>query len=911
MASTATSAAKSQKASLNGTAVLTSTDVASVDELKQKLALLEKKLAEAESEKLKSKVTLDGCVDAVVTIDAKNIINYWNPAAEKLWGYSSEEAVGQPMYKFAPETMLEQHTKGVENYLKTGEKKVLGKGREVKILRKDGIEVDVLLTLSEAKLGDERIFTAFIKDITELKKQEFQMKNQMEEMRAQEEELRQNMEEMQSTQEELARKMKESESFKLELDARVNALNAAAILSEADIYGNITYVNDKFCELAKYTKDEVMGKPHNILRHPNNPKSLYKEMWDTIKSGKIFQGTYPNRAKDGTDYWVDATIAPVMGEDGKPIKYVGVRFDVTKMMEQKAEMERKEAEITGILNAVNASYATIEFDKFGNILNANENFLNSVGYRLDEIKGKHHRIFCESTYINTLEYKQFWEDLGKGITQKGDFKRVSKTGKEIWLNAAYTPVLDKDGNVIKVLKIAADTTAFTIGFQQATAFINELKKGNFKAKFDFKGITLTGEIAKVTDDLSDMRDVIEAVINEVNRVVNLAGKEGQLRERLKMTNMEGSWKELVDSLNSLLENISEPILEINKLVTAMAQGDLTQSVTKTAKGDIQDMANALNIAIKNLNKLMKEIERSSQTVATSSLQMTKKSEGMMKSTTEVASAIRQMADGAQEQAARTDESSKLVEAILKQANEMGSRADIINNSAQKGQESCQNGLKIIKDLVNNMSGISTSADTTSTSIEVLTQRSEEISRTLNVITDIASQTNLLALNAAIEAARAGDAGRGFAVVAEEIRKLAEDSRKSAVDIDKVIKDVQKDVASANKAIEKMKTSVDGGSSASKEAENVFNSIFTSSTETLGLSKDILEATKSQKEGIGNVVKNIEKIVVVSEQVAAGTQEVASSSTELNRGMTEIASTSENLSKVAEELKKGVDQFKLS
>ncbi|MFN0049196.1 MAG: PAS domain-containing protein, partial [Cytophagales bacterium] len=643
---------------LNDINIPTKSDGMSSDDLKGYITTLEKKLIDAENEKLKSKVTLDGCVDAVVTVNAKNIITYWNPAAEKLWGYTSEETVGQPMYKYAPEGMRDQHTKGMDNYLKTGEKKVLGKGREVKILRKDGIEVAVLLTLSEAKLGSEIIFTAFIKDITEIKKQEFQLTQQMEEMRAQEEELRQNMEEMQTTQEELSRKMKEGEIMQQELDARINALNAAAILSEADtagniiftndklseisgytreemmgkphnifrhpdnpkslykemwdtikagkifqgtypnkkkdgtdywvdatiapvlgdegkpikyvgirfdvtksklqqlemeksrgeldarvnalnasailsesdLYGNITFVNDKLCEISGYTRQEMLGKPHNIFRHPDNPKSLYKEMWDTIKAGKIFQGTYPNKKKDGTDYWVDATIALVMGEDGKPVKYVGIRFDVTKAKLQQFEMEKKEAEMTGLLNAINSTYAMIEFDPFGNILIANDIFLETTGYKLNELKGKHHRILCPQDYANSLEYKNFWESLRSGIMQKGNFKRVAKGGEDLWLDATYTPVVDIDGKALKVLKIATYNTAFTIGFQQATEFINQLKLGNFKAKMDFKGHTLTGEIAKVTGDLVDLKEVVETVLNEVNRVVNLAGNEGQLRE---------------------------------------------------------------------------------------------------------------------------------------------------------------------------------------------------------------------------------------------------------------------------------------------------------------------------------------------------------------------------------------------
>lgn len=784
-------------------------------------------------------------------------------------------------------------------------------------------------------------------DITEQKRLEEATKQSTEELRAQEEELRQNMEELQAAQENAEREMKRSKEMELELSARMTALNATAILSESDLYGTITYVNDKFCEITKYTEAEVLGKPHNILRHPDNPKSLYKEMWDTIKAGKVWKGKFPNKDKHQNDYWVESTIVPVLDEHGKPIKYIGIRFDITeqvkreneikKLLEEtqrafeqikaqeeelrqnmeemvatQEEMKRKELELSGILQAINSSFATIEFTPEGNILNANDNFVKTLEYgSKEEIIGKHHKIFVDAQTANSSEYATFWHNLKQGKSQQGNFRRVSKMGNDVWITAAYTPIFDSKGSVTKVFKLAIDNTSFTIGFQAATKFINDLKQGLFNSELSLNGIKLDGDIEKVIVDLKDLRESVKTIVAEVNKVVNLAGREGQLKERLSIKDMQGSWKELGESINTLLETISEPVLEINKIASAMAQGDLTQSFKMKANGDIQELGNAMNIALRNLNSLLREIEKSSYTLATSAVQMRNRSEGMKKSTTEVATAIQQMAEGAQEQARRTDESSKLVEFILKSANEMGGKSDIIYKSAELGQNSCQTGLKIIKQLVDNMSGISGAAEVTSSSIDVLTNRSEEISRTLNVITDIASQTNLLALNAAIEAARAGDAGRGFAVVAEEIRKLAEDSRKSAVDIDKVIKDVQKDIVSANKAIDKMKNSVEGGSNASKEAEVVFQEIYKSSAETLGLSKQIQESSATQKDSIGNVVKNIEKIVVVSEEVAAGTQEVASSSIELNKSMDDITSTSESLAKIAEELKSGVSKFRLA
>ncbi|AHM60663.1 gaf domain protein [Flammeovirgaceae bacterium 311] len=151
----------------------------------------------------------------------------------------------------------------------------------------------------------------------------------------------------------LDQKVRENEVMQKDLDAYLKALDAAALMSEADIYGNITYVNDRFCEVAKYNREEVIGKPHSILRHPDNSKKLFKEMWATIKSGKVFKGHYPNTAKDGSTYWVDATIEPVLGEDGKPVKYIGIRFDIT-------EQVKREEEIASLLQQANEHLKEIQ-----------------------------------------------------------------------------------------------------------------------------------------------------------------------------------------------------------------------------------------------------------------------------------------------------------------------------------------------------------------------------------------------------------------------------------------------------------------------------------------------------------------------------------------------------------------------
>lgn len=153
--------------------------------------------------------------------------------------------------------------------------------------------------------------------------------HQTEQLRLQEEEIRQNMEEMQATQEQLTRQLEESKILKERVERRERVMALTTILSETDLHGTITFANDKFCEVAKYTKEELIGKSQNIVRHPDMPKDLFRLFWKTIKSGEVFKGIVKNRAKDGSHYWVEATIVPILDGNGEVMKYVGSRFHIT------------------------------------------------------------------------------------------------------------------------------------------------------------------------------------------------------------------------------------------------------------------------------------------------------------------------------------------------------------------------------------------------------------------------------------------------------------------------------------------------------------------------------------------------------------------------------------------------------
>ncbi len=417
-----------------------------------------------------------------------------------------------------------------------------------------------------------------------------------------------------------------SEQQQREIDTRMKLVDEMCIVSETDLRGYITYVNDLHCSVSQYTREELMGQNQNIVRHPDMDKAVFKELWATVGRGQVFRGPVKNRKKDGTPYYVDGVFAPVLGANGKPVKYIGVRYENTEQTfaQQAAE---------GVVNAINTSFAFIEFDPKGNIITANDNFLHTLGYSLNEIVGKHHRMFVEPSFANSPAYMRFWEELAMGIPQNDLFKRITRQGNEIWIQAVYSPVKDEMGRITKVVKIATDVTAATLAShataaasQEVTRVLSALSNGDLSQKYS---VLSEGELKLMGDSLNSTIDIL------------IAQKEGEIETQ-------------------------KAAVEVSRVIGALADGDLTQKYSIDSKGDLKTMGDSLNKTIDVLNDLISKVILNADNIASASVQMSTSAQqlsegatGQASSVEEISSSMEQMTANIQQNTSNARQTEKI------------------------------------------------------------------------------------------------------------------------------------------------------------------------------------------------------------------------------------------------------------
>lgn len=474
--------------------------------------------------------------------------------------------------------------------------------------------------------------------------------------------------------------------------AIIKSLNKSQAVIHFDPSGVILDANDNFLKAMGYSLDEIKGKHHSMFACPDYAQSAeYKGFWANLRSGHFDSGEYKRLGKGGREVWIQASYNPVFDSAGRVTKVVKFATDITARKLQNADYQ-------GQISAISKSQAVIHFDLDGNILDANENFLKTMGYSLDEIKGRHHSMFAEPDYAQSAEYKNFWVKLRNGHFDSGEYRRLGKGAREVWIQASYNPILDMNGKVFKVVKYATDITARKLRNADFTGQIDAISKSQAVIHFNLDGTIL--------DANDNFLTTLGYSLDEIK------GKHHSMFVDPAYARSD-EYKAFWDSLRSGRFDTGE--------------------YRRFGKHGREVWIQASYNPIFDMNgKPFKVVKYASDITLKTSIR------------NEVGNQIGHTLGNIQGLAAAAEEMSASI-------------AEISKNMTLS---------KAAVDDITGKTGVAASAT------HQMVENSRAMEAIVGLIREIADQVNLLALNATIEAARAGEAGKGFAVVAAEVKNLA-------------------------------------------------------------------------------------------------------------------------------------------
>jgi len=527
-----------------------------------------------------------------------------------------------------------------------------------------------------------------------------------------------------------------------DLEGRADAADRSQAVAEYSMDGTVRRANNHFLTALGYTSGDIRGKHHSMfVDNAFRDSTDYRTFWAKLRRGELDAGEYKRLAKGGREVWLQATYIPVCGPLGTPFKVVEYATDITTVTLRRANG-------LGQVAAINRAQAVITLELDGTVRTANDNFLRTMGYSMDEIKGKHHSMFVTPEERNSQQYREFWLKLTRGEFNAGQYERIARGGRKLWVQASYNPILDSTGKTLHVIAYATDVTD-QVGFSHQ----------------------------------------LRSVVEETRGVVNAAAK-GDLTKRINAANKTGEVAALSNGVNSLIDELSSLIHQIH-----------------TTTGQVQMGLEEMSQGNSNLS------QRTS------------------------------------EQAASLEETASSMEEMSTTVRQTAENAGMANNLAIAAQAQAEKGGSVVGAAVNAMATINDA----STKIAAIT----------GVIDEIAFQTNLLALNAAVEAARAGDQGRGFAVVANEVRSLAGRSAVAAKEIKSLIQESVSRVTEGTRLVD--------------ESGQALQEIVAAVKKVTSIVAEIAAASREQSTGIEQVNRAVTQMDEATQQNAALVEEAAAAS----------------------------------
>jgi len=430
----------------------------------------------------------------------------------------------------------------------------------------------------------------------------------------------------------------------------------------------------------------------------------YRLFWEKLGRGEYDAGQYKRIAKGGREIWIQASYNPILDANGKAFKVVKYATEITQQKLQNADYE-------GQISAISKAQAVIEFSLDGKIIHANDNFLKVLGYTLDEVKGRHHSIFVDSAYRQSPDYRLFWEKLGRGEYDAGQYKRITKDGGEIWIQASYNPILDLNGKPFKVVKYATDITASVKASQALQQAVQQVQDAVAAAKENDLTHRIptdgkTGEIEALCSGVNGLLDTMATVVVKIRdsaREVTSASAE-----------ISASTTDLSQRTEEQAASLEETSASMEQMsATVKKNAENAQQANQSAAGT-RDVADRGGQVVAKAVDAMARIEESSRKIS-----------DIIGVIDEIARQTNLLALNAAVEAARAGEAGRGFAVV----------ASEVRSLAQRSSQAA----KDIKDLITNSNDqVKDGVDLVNKAGTALTEIVESIKKVADIVSDIAS-----------------------------------------------------------------------------------------------------------------------------------------------------------------------------